>query len=259
MNLFFRKTGDGKPVVILHGLFGMTDNWQSFAKSLANKGYAVFTIDLRNHGQSFHNETFNYRVMAEDLYQFFSDEKIDNPSIIGHSMGGKTAMQYAFLHEDQINRLVVVDIAPRYYLPHHHAVLEALKAVDLSKIKSRKEAESVLDIFKLDFGTKQFLLKNLFWKTETNLAWRFNLPVIEKNIEEVGKEITSQEPFIKPALFIRGDQSNYIKDSDLEHIKMLFPVAKLITAPKAGHWVHADNPGWLLEEVLVFLKNGEMN
>lgn len=253
--LFFRKTGDGPPVVILHGLFGMSDNWQSFAKQLSQKGFTVFTVDLRNHGQSFHDENFNYTLMAYDLAIMLDKEQIQNPTIIGHSMGGKVAMQYGFDYPNKINKLMIIDIAPRYYSLHHQEVLVALNAIDLSKINSRKEVENIWNDFKLETGTKQFLLKNLFWKNDKQLAWRFNLEAITNNIDEVGKAITFSQPFFKPALFISGEYSGYIQQEDHQSIKNMFPMAELKTAPLAGHWVHADNPIWLLEVTINYLSD----
>lgn len=253
MNLFFRKTGSGPPVVILHGLFGMSDNWQTIARLIGERGHAVFCVDLRNHGQSFHHEEFNYNLMAKDLFQLFSSEGILFPDIIGHSMGGKAAMAYAFLHPENMGRLIVVDIAPRYYKAQHKHIVEALKAIDFTKVKTRKAAEMELERFNIDSETRQFLLKNLYWKTENSLAWRFNLPVIERNMEEVGREIRNVEPFQKPALFIRGEKSDYINEADRVEILNFFPKSIILTAPNSGHWVHADNPSWFVENVLEFL------
>jgi esterase len=252
-SLFFRKTGDGIPVVILHGLFGMADNWQSFAKYLAEQGFAVYTVDLRNHGQSFHDPLFNYQVMAEDVENLFLHENIKNPVLMGHSMGGKVAMQLALSNPAVISGLIVIDIAPRFYPVHHYEVIEALKSLDLSQIKSRKEAEVSWKDNGLDTATKQFLLKNLYWKIDV-LDWRFNLPVIEKEIDEIGMEISSGNTFDKPALFIRGENSKYITEEDTIQIKILFPNAEIKTALASGHWVNADNPAWLLTNVIEFLK-----
>lgn len=253
MQLNYKKLGEGQPLLIIHGLFGQLDNWMTMAKKIAEHKFAVYLIDLRNHGQSPHHEDFNYHVLAEDLVEFIKQHQLENVLLMGHSLGGKTAMNLALNHPVLIKKLIVVDIGVRYYAPHHAEILAALKSLDLDVIKTRAEAEKILTQRISDFGTRQFLLKNLFWKSDIQLAWRFNLSAIENHIEEVGKETISEIPFNKPTLFIRGEKSNYIMDADAAGIYALFPQAILITAPNAGHWVHADAPLWMLEKVLEFI------
>jgi len=250
--LFYRKSGHGRPVVILHGLFGMSDNWQGFVKVLAERDFSVYAVDLRNHGQSFHDDEFSLEIMAEDVTGLFSSEGIDQPVIIGHSLGGKVAMQLALTHPETLSGLIVVDIAPRYYPVHHQLIIDTIRAVNLTGINSRKDVEAMLDKPGIDPATKQFLMKNLYRKTDQSLDWRFNLEPIANNIDEVGKEITSAVPFLKPVLFVRGENSSYINLNDQEMILKLFPRAEIKTAPAAGHWVHADNPSWLVEEIIRF-------
>ncbi len=252
--LFFRKSGEGPSIVILHGLFGMSDNWQGFSKLLSGRGYGVYAVDLRNHGRSFHDDIFNYDVMADDLRNLFSGEKIKDPVLIGHSMGGKVAMQYSLRHADGTRGLVVVDMPPRFMPVQHDAIRKALKKIDFGIIHSRNEAAAVMAGEGISESNSQFLLKNLYWKDDQTLDWRFNLPAIEAQIGELGKEMVSGTPYKKPVLFIRGENSDYIKDADLAAIHKLYPAATLITAPGAGHWVHADRPEWLLDEVTSFLK-----
>lgn len=254
MQLFFRQLGKGNPIIILHGLFGMSDNWLTVGKTLAEH-FSVFLVDQRNHGQSPHSDIFNYQVMSDDLFEFMHEQHLDKAILIGHSMGGKTAMQFAAEHAEKVSKLLVVDIAPRYYPPHHQDILKALFAVDFEKIKSRKEAEAELSEYIEAVGTKQFLLKNLYWKNvnEQQLAWRFNLQVISKNIDETGKEILSSPPLQLPTLFLRGEKSNYITDADFTTIKNDFPLAKILTIKNAGHWIHADNPKEFLQSVMEFV------
>jgi pimeloyl-ACP methyl ester carboxylesterase len=253
MKLFFRKLDEGKPVIILHGLFGLFDNWQTFGKALSEIDYAVYLVDLRNHGNSPHSDKFNYDVLAEDVLELMESEKINQPIVLGHSLGGKTAMQLALNNSEKISAAIIVDMAPRYYVPHHQKIIEALQSVDFEKIKSRGEADKILSEKIPGISTRQFLLKNLYWKEKDKLDWKFNLAAIANNIEEVGKGITSANQFSKPVLFIRGEKSNYILDSDFPEIKKLFPSAEILTAPNAGHWVHADNPQWIFETVKTFL------
>ncbi len=251
--LFFRKNGSGKPVILVHGLFGMSDNWQTFARQLGENGFLVYTVDLRNHGHSFHNDEFSLSSMSTDLVRLMEAENIQDPVIGGHSLGGKVAMYLALHHPELISKLIVMDIAPRFYPVHHLPVITALKAVDLAHHASRKEAEHTLALHQLDMATRQFLLKNLYHK-DKQLAWRFNLEAIEKNIAEAGREIRSEKPFAKQALFITGEYSSYITKEDQAGIRELFPGALIKQAPHAGHWIHADNPAWLLSAMIDFIR-----
>ena len=253
MQLNFKKLGEGKPFLIIHGLFGQLDNWNTMARKIAGQQYSVYLIDLRNHGQSPHSDDFDYDVLAADLVEFIATHQLENVLLMGHSLGGKTAMNLALLHPGLIRKLIIVDIGVRYYAPHHSEILAALNSLNLEVLKTRAGVEKTLSESIGDYGTRQFLLKNLFWKTDAQLAWRFNLSAIEKHIDEVGKQTTSDEPFRKPTLFIRGANSNYITDADAAEIHNLFPQAVVITAPDAGHWVHADAPVWMLEKVVEFI------
>ncbi|MCX6290388.1 MAG: alpha/beta fold hydrolase [Bacteroidetes bacterium] len=260
MKLFFKKTGEGKPLLILHGLFGMSDNWMTLSKQFAEHGFACYTVDLRNHGRSPHSETFNYQVMADDLAELMADEHISSTNIIGHSMGGKTAMFFAAAHPERTERLVVVDIAPRFYPPQHDSVMAALQNINLETISSRKEAEDHLRNTLGDEATIQFLLKNLYWSEATEkklpvkkLAWRFNLPAIKKNIDAIGEALPAGTRFNKPVLFVRGEKSAYITKQDEADIKKHFPLSQVATVAKAGHWVHTENPTVFFDTVLEFL------
>jgi esterase len=254
MKLHFRKIGDGTPLIILHGLFGSSDNWQTLGKKFSERDLAVYLVDQRNHGHSPHAEIFSYRHMAEDINELMNDEKINSAFMIGHSMGGKTAMDLAMHHPEKISKLIVVDMSPKKYPVQNQDVANALLSINLDEIKSRKEVEILLTQKISDKGTVQFLLKNLFWKENNVLAWRFNLQVISDNLEKMSDEIDFIKPFEKPTLFIRGSTSNYISNDDEPLIKKYFPNAEIKTAPQSGHWVHADNPEWFLENCLAFLK-----
>jgi esterase len=254
MKLHFRELGTGKPLIILHGLFGFLDNWQTLAKYFAQH-YKVYLVDLRNHGRSPHSADFNYALMAADLRELITDHHIHEPAILGHSMGGKVAMHFALHYPEQLSRLIVVDMAPRAYPPHHQDILAALKAVDLKAVTSRGEVDEVLARYIPEEGVRQFLAKNLYRQEDNAFAWRMNLPVIEEKIGEVGKETTAQVPFPKPALFIRGANSRYIQpEKDMPLIQHLFPAATLETIADAGHWVHAEKPRELYNLVAGFLQ-----
>lgn len=261
MKLFHRKFGEGQPLIILHGLFGQSDNWNTLAKQISQNGFEVYTVDQRNHGLSPHSDVWNYKAMSEDILELIRDNDLKNVILLGHSMGGKTAMQFAVDHPEFLDKLIVVDIAPKFYAIHHQSVLDALHAVDFNVVKTRKEVEAVLSQFISDFGTKQFLLKNIFWTDEEEMAWRFNLNVITKQIENVGREVqdVSEAPSTDivcdvEALFIRGEHSNYILDEDLELIHEIFPRSMLETIPGAGHWVHAEKPKEFFDAVMNFIK-----
>jgi pimeloyl-ACP methyl ester carboxylesterase len=175
MKLFFKKIGEGKPLIILHGLFGLGDNWATLSKSFSENGYACYLVDLRNHGRSPHSDVFNYEVMADDIAELMSEENIVNADIIGHSMGGKVAMFFSMKYTGKINKMIVADISPRFYPQHHQAIFAALKSIDLSEITSRKEVESLLRNALSDEATIQLLLKNLYWESDEKLGWRLAL------------------------------------------------------------------------------------
>lgn len=252
MQLNFKKIGEGNPLIILHGLFGSLDNWMTIAKELG-KDFEVYIVDARNHGQSPQDDVFNYQVMVEDLKEFIEEHQMISPIILGHSMGGKTAMQFAIDYPNLLSKLIVADIAPRAYPIHHDLIINSLKSLNFNEIKTRNEADEKLAQYIFDLSTRQFLLKNLYWATQGQLAFRFNLEVISKNIDEVGAEIKFTSPFYQHTLFIRGDQSNYILDSDFEQIFTIFPNAQVKTIENSGHWVHAENPLAFLKVVKAFL------
>lgn len=250
--LFSREFGAGSPVLILHGLFGFSDNWQTIAKGLADH-HLVVTPDLRNHGRSPHLPTHSYPEMAEDLKAFMEEKWMFHAAVIGHSMGGKAAMQLALNYPDMVEKLVVVDIAPGQAEDNHSGIFEALMGLDLSTMTDRKSAEAYLGERIPDLGTRQFLLKNITREENGTFAWKMNLPVLWKHFSDILAGVKGDQAFNKPTLFVRGSRSNYVQDSDWEGIKILFPQAELVTIEGAGHWVHADKPQELLEVLKHFL------
>jgi len=250
MKLFFRKYGEGKPLIILHGLFGTADNWNTMGKRFGER-FTTYLVDLRNHGQSPHSDEWTYDAMVEDIRGLMDDEGIETAHLMGHSMGGKVAMFFSLKYPSRIDKLIVSDISPRYYPVHHGEILDALASVDLLSIHSRKEAEELMAGKIRDEGTRQFLLKNLYWKDE-KLAWRFNLDVISKGIDEVGRALPEGGSYTGPTLFIRGEKSDYITDGDWKDIQQYYPNSQLATL-NSGHWVHAEKPAEYYDEVIGFL------
>nr|WP_255700814.1 alpha/beta fold hydrolase [Flavobacterium sp. AS60] len=254
MILHSRIEGEGKPLIIIHGFIGMSDNWKSFGSLYAAEGFQVHMLDLRNHGKSFHSDDFNYTVMSNDVLEYCQHYNLTNLSIIGHSMGGKVAMLFATTYPEMVEKLIVADIGPKYYAPHHQDILAGLNAVDFSTKPDRTQVEETLYPFIPDFGTRQFLMKNLYWVEPGQLAFRFNLPVFNTKIESIGEALPDENHFDKPTLFIRGGNSKYILDTDLPDIKKHFPNIELATIPNVGHWLHAENPKLFFEETARFLK-----
>lgn len=254
MELAFRKYGDGPPILILHGLFGQMDNWNSLAKQFATLGYTAITLDQRNHGLSPHSDDWTYELMAKDLMEFIEQHHLQFPVLLGHSMGGKTVMYFEKQFPKVAQKLIICDIAARAYEPKHNEVVAALNAVDFALVKSRKDAEMVLDTFIKDFGTKQFLLKNIYWKdTEANLMdWRFNLKTITDNYNNVSVAVPSYSSET-PTLIIRGSLSDYIDDADMTEFKHRFSNVIFETVLDAGHWVHAEKPLDFFESVKRFI------
>ena len=244
MSLFYREFGAGDPIVILHGMFGFSDNWQTIAKGLSDH-YLVITPDLRNHGRSPHLPDHTYPLLAEDLRAFLEEHWVLHSTLIGHSMGGKVAMQLALDHPDMVDRLVVVDIAPGQATDNHASIFQALLGLDLSALTERTQAEAYLAQRIPDFGTRQFLLKNITRHHDGSFAWKMNLPTLWKHYPDILAPVVGS-PYTKPTLFIRGEHSDYVPDSALPLIRSLFPQAEVLTIPDAGHWVHADQPAALL-------------
>jgi pimeloyl-ACP methyl ester carboxylesterase len=251
MKLFYRHSGHGQPLIILHGLFGSSDNWFSLAKVFAGQ-FSVYLIDQRNHGQSPQSDAFNYQLLAEDLHSFVQEHRLDKPHIIGHSMGGKTAMNFAVKYPERLGKLIVVDIVPKSYPVHHDHILDGLHAIDVNTLTSRNEADQILSEQVPEPDVRQFLLKNLYRTTEGKFQWRVNLHAIDNHIEEIGAGMQYTGTFGGPVLFINGARSNYFKAGDEDLIQSIFPSAQIITL-ETGHWVQAEKPKEFAETAISFL------
>jgi esterase len=246
--------GQGQPFVILHGFLGMSDNWKTYGKQLCDVGFEVHLIDQRNHGSSFWDDSFNYEVLVEDLKHYCDTYNLKSIILLGHSMGGKTAMLFATQYPELVSKLIVADISPRFYPIHHETILAGLNALDFNSITSRNEADEVLSKYIADMGTRQFLLKNLYWKEKAQLALRINLKILTKNIAEVGEALPNESKFEKDTLFLRGEKSNYITSSDESLIKHHFYKVEIVTIKNSGHWLHAENPQDFFDAVMDFVK-----
>jgi len=252
MKLYFNKYGEGKPLLIFHGLFGTGDNWTTHAKKLAEHGFCVYTIDQRNHGRSSHSDEMNYGLMRDDAIDLIASENLRDIILLGHSMGGKTVMHLAQEIDFLIEKLIVVDMGVKRYPRHHDAVFQALHSVPLSEIQSRADAEEIFAQTTLDKATQLFLLKNLYWREPGKLDWRFNLNALENHIEEILAEVPFKGPVQLPTLFIKGELSNYVLKEDQEQLEEYFPKAKIIEVKNSGHWPHAESPDFFFKEVLDF-------
>jgi len=243
MNLFFREFGEGQPAIILHGLFGQSDNWVTVGRRIADQ-FHVFIPDQRNHGQSPHTPVHSFPAMADDLSEFIEEHEIVNPILIGHSMGGKVAMTYALENPGKVKKLVIIDISPRKYPERviHTQVISQMMSIDLEKPFTRGEVEKLLDERIPDTRIRMFIMKNLYYKLHGRLAWRLNLEAINQSMELLFDGINSENKYKGPTLFIRGGNSDYVLDSDFPLIKKLFPEAVIKTIDGATHWVHADAP-----------------
>lgn len=251
MKLYYRELGQGSPLVILHGLFGSSDNWHSLSKIFAEK-HKVYVVDQRNHGQSPHDSVHDYKSLTDDLNEFIEDHQIKKPVIIGHSMGGKTAMNFAVKFPEKLSKLIIVDIVPKAYPVHHDSILKGLNAIDLNQLESRGQADEILSKFVPEASVRQFLLKNLARNSEQNFEWRINIPVLEAHIDDMGTTLQYQGQFDGPTLFIIGSKSNYFEPGDEEAIQSYFPAAKIATV-NTGHWVQAENPKDFMETVFNFM------
>lgn len=244
--------GEGQPLLILHGYFGMSDNWKTLGNKFAEH-FEVHLIDQRNHGRSFHTDEFNYELLAEDLLNYISYYQLKNVFLLGHSMGGKTVMQFAVNNKELVEKLIVADISPKSYPPHHNAILAALNSIDFTKQNTRSLVDKKLAELIPIAGVRQFLLKNVYWKEKGQLAYRFNLQSLTDNNPEVGKALPAGASFDKPTLFLRGSKSDYITDNEIGIIETHFSNAKIMTIANAGHWLHAENPKDFYENVIDFL------
>jgi esterase len=252
MILHHRILGEGEPLIILHGLFGSSDNWQTLGKQFA-KNYKVYFVDQRNHGKSFHSDEFSYDLMVDDLYQLITETGERNIRLIGHSMGGKTAIAFAAKYPELLKKLVVVDIGFKQYANHHDDIIAGMESLDLKVIKSRGQADKKLADTIDEWGIRQFLLKNLYWVEKGQLDWQINLPVLKDKMPNIIAAIEFDKIEID-TLFINGGKSNYIRTSDFPSIKDKFPSSDIITIEEVGHWVHAEAPQKFYDLVSEFLR-----
>lgn len=256
MQLHFKQMGQGRPLVMLHGLFGSLENWLGVAPKLAGT-FHLYLVDSRNHGLSPHNREMNYPVMARDLADFLDAQRLERAIVLGHSMGGKTAMQFALDYPARAEKLVVVDIAPRERPFEHEKIFKALLALDLAQFQSRREMEEALETDIPDLTVRRFLLKNLKSTTSPDstprFEWRIPLDLIYQNYPQICNAIAPAKPFNGPALFLRGGKSHFVQENDDPQIRKLFPQARIETISAANHWVHADAPEEFLQRVLSFL------
>ncbi len=246
--------GKGEPLLIIHGFLGMGDNWKTLGTKFA-ENHEVHLIDQRNHGRSFFEDEFNYEVLVNDLLQYIDHHQLGKSIILGHSMGGKTTMLFAVTHPEKVKKIIIADIGPKFYPTHHDLILEGLSAIDFSIQKSRNEVEEVLKNFIPEWGIRQFLLKNVYWKTKEQLAFRFNLSSLIENIDEIGTALPTLEVFEGKVLFLKGENSGYITNDDIALIMTHFPKAEIKTVKNAGHWLHAENPTDFYNYVVDFIQN----
>lgn len=248
----FGENLSGAPLLVFHGLFGMLDNWGTFGKDMG-EFLPVHLIDLRNHGRSFHSESMSHDDLAEDILRYMEHYNISKAHILGHSLGGKAVMQFAIKFPEKVEKLIVVDISPNAYPPHHQGIIKALETVDFNTVSSRNEVEAVLHQYIPEKSTIQFLTKNLYWDDQKRLNWRFNLKTLSEKYNEFVSNAIKFGVFEGPTLFIAGAQSNYILPQDHFAIKQQFPKAEFVTINNAGHWVQAENPIDFINEVKDFL------
>ncbi|MBK9255093.1 MAG: alpha/beta fold hydrolase [Saprospiraceae bacterium] len=254
MKLNYKIIGQGQPVIILHGLFGMLDNWQLIARKLEERDYMSILIDQRDHGRSPHTDTFNYQVLSDDLFEFMEDNGIHESIILGHSMGGKTAMQFALAHQNSVTKLIVVDMASKAYSGGHEQVFNALLDVNLNSVQSRSEVEEILMNHLNELSTVQFLMKNLSRSKEGQFEWKMNLSLLHTSYPDILAALDIHETVSVETLFIKGERSEYIMEDDKTTLKKQFPNAAFETIADAGHWVHADNPNALIESIIRFIE-----
>jgi len=247
-------SGKGSPMVILHGFLGMGDNWKSLANKFSEK-YQVHVVDQRNHGRSFHDDDFSYELLVEDLLYYLDYHQLERVHILGHSMGGKTAMLFAVEHPERVMKLMVADIAPKFYPPHHQVILDALGEVDFQKVSLRSEVDEILQKHIPEIGIRQFLLKNVYRKEKDQFAFRFNLEVLEEHYDEIGVALPPRTMFEGPVLFLKGALSGYISKQDEDLISAHFPNNSIVSIANASHWLHAENPIDFYNNVAEFLEN----
>ncbi len=258
MELHYETFGSGPPVIILHGLLGFSGNWLSIGKILA-EWYTVYLPDLRNHGSSPHSEQMSYPVMAGDIEEFCLSRGLSSPCIIGHSMGGKAAMEFALTRPDMADRLIVLDIAPKAYAPVYKNVFPLLKNIEIDTIDRRAEAEARLKKEIPDKVLRMFLLKNLGREKDGSFRWKINIDGLAANYHNIWAGIQPGRVYSGPVLFVRGGMSDLIDEKDEGEIREYFPYAGIETVEGAGHWIHIDKPDTLIRLIHSFIADGEIS
>src|SRR5690606_21427703 len=242
-----------KHLLIFHGLFGQSDNFATLSKQFAEH-YTVHAIDLRNHGRSFHSDDMSFDAMSDDILNYLNHHQIEACYLLGHSLGGRSMIEFSYKHPEKIEKLIVADMAPKAYPPHHQGIIKALNSVDFDQVQKRSDVEEILKQFIPEMGTRQFLLKNVYHAESGKYAFRFNLKTLTDSYEEIVGTDLSTEIFEKPTLFLRGDKSDYILDDDFDMIYRHFPQAEIQTISNSGHWIHAENPQEFYEKTVSFLE-----
>jgi esterase len=251
MKLLFQEYGAGHPLLILHGFLGSLDNWHTLSKRFG-QSWRVLAVDQRNHGRSPHSNVFTIDAMAGDLAELLDLRAIPSAFVLGHSMGGKTAMQFALTFPERVDKLIVVDIAPRSYPRLHDEILDAMRSVKLTGIRSRQQVDDELSKKIREFALRQFLMKNLGRTERGTFFWRANLDVLNEHYDEIAQEIRADKPFLRPTLFLKSNRSSYIFESDTPAMAHLFPNMQIVGFD-TGHWIHAEAPDRFFEVVRSFL------
>lgn len=253
MKLHYQESGSGLPLLIIHGLFGSADNWRSMAKYFS-KFYRVISVDLRNHGRSPHSGKQSFDLMAQDLVELCDDLQLDKVNVLGHSLGGKVTMRFAELQPERIHKLVIVDISPRQYFSQHTPLMDAMMALDMTTMTSRKDVDEALAADVVDPAVRQFLLMNLN-SDENGWSWRINLPALKANYQALMAPVCEQAMLTMPSLFVYGGQSEYVTEEDRILIQQHFTQPTFEVIDKAGHWVHAERPQQFKQVVEEYLRD----
>lgn len=256
LKLHAKQSGTGRDLILLHGLFGSLENLGAIQRQLSER-FRTHALDLRNHGRSPHAPSMSYACQARDVLKYLDDQGLEHADLLGHSMGGKVAMTFALQYPDRCRRIVVADIAPVHYPPHHNEIFEGLSKLDPAQIRSRQEADQALQPYVPEVAVRQFLLKNLIRSGDGAFRWRLNLDVIMKDYESIMQGQHAEHPFHGPVLFLKGGISRYIQPGHRDTVLKLFPKASLREIPGTDHWLHAEKPELFSRLVLRFLEDGE--
>ncbi|HEX5625664.1 MAG TPA: alpha/beta fold hydrolase [Saprospiraceae bacterium] len=254
LNLHYKKSGTGPELVILHGLFGCLDNWQSLTK-LLEPDFTVYRLDLRNHGKSPHAAAHSYPLMAEDLLHFLDVHGLDRVQLMGHSMGGKVAMQFLNLAKERVRKTMILDIAPKAYPRGHDSLFKAMFDLPIYELQTRNQADHFLTERIPEFGVRQFILKNLDRDGEGRFVWKINLEALYRHYDQIRAEIAFPHPVFQELRFVKGARSGYIDEHDQKKIPLFLPNASFVEIADAGHWIHADRPFELVEQIRQFFLN----